>query len=121
MTMGLKKGLKFVGIPGVFLWHYKDEIKEWLSNLPKYGPRMKLWAKKSPGGWSGIGDGASAPMVPEIAGQIELRILIVRETYGIVYPYGKKSEDLLRRHCVELEELYDPNDPTFYEGLKSGT
>lgn len=102
----MKPGVKFLGIPGVFLHHYKDELSRWMRDVQKIGPFFDVWLRVDVHGPLVIGDGSSPPMVPSIK-RVTLRGSIVGATL-IVRPKDVKTEKIIAKHSEELEDLYEP-------------
>jgi len=106
----MAREVKFLGLPGIFLHHYKKDLAGWLGNYQKVGTRKELWLQAQLGGPMVIGDGSSPPMVPSIQRVTLVGTLINHGNLLVVRPLDARTEKLISKHSEELESLYDISD-----------
>lgn len=114
-------GVKFVGIPSIFLYHYKEHLAMWAKNFHSIGPQFKIWLQRDTSGVPLIiGDGSDfQPMVPiirHIATLKAIRTRMFRKEVLIIVPADKRSAREITKHCEDLEEMYSA-PPKWLEGM----
>lgn len=108
--------VRFVGIPGIFVHHYREEIADWLKNFQLRGPRLSLWLRRDPTGIPLImGDGSDKqPMVPIIKSIVTItafRLAAYRHQGLVVKPMDEVHAKKIQKHSDELHEIYDVGEP----------
>ena len=107
MQLDLQGGAQFVGIPNIFLHHYKNTIRDWLSHYQKRGPHCKIWLNTDLLGPTVIGDGASPGMVPsiKIAALRGDAVQTKKSLILVVRPSTQVDAKIITKHCEDLEDF----------------
>ena len=105
----VQAGTRFIGIPGIFLHHYRESLTRWMRDHTKYGRRFPVWLNVDLLGPAVIGDGSTPSMVPSQRVVYLVGDALSPSRSGVLFivrPETQKDAHLIEKHCEDLEDLY---------------